>query len=236
MMLFKEDGKSKKVYLEQLADTRPVMKRGPSLLGRFLFSAGFLGLFVGAVLLARMGMLDLLSEKHLSAESCNWEITQGTVISSSLDKDRRGSPGCHPRITYRYQVAGKTYESNRVSFQQSWLCYDAEMAVNSRPVNGPVEVHYRPGDPAEAVLLPATWDGEGFFVFIVIMMSILLYAALILAAIGLLGLMPMSLVRKLFEREPEDILRYSFWLFPLVFFVKVILLPFTCIFKRGKKS
>lgn len=40
------------------------MNRGLSLLSRFLSSTGFLGVFVGAIVLARWGMLDLLAEKR----------------------------------------------------------------------------------------------------------------------------------------------------------------------------
>jgi hypothetical protein len=214
-------------HSRETQNTYQFMKRVRSLLGQFLFSAGFLGLFAGTILLARWGMLTLLTEKRLSAESRGWPTTQGTVVSSRLDKYRRESPGCRPRIVYRYQVAGRTYKSHRISFQQSRSCREAEMAISNHPVNGSVEVHYRPGDPGEAVLLPATWNNDGFLVFGVVMMSLLVLAVLPLGGIGLLGLLPMHLVRKLIGRQNESNQLLSLWLFPFVLLFKLIQLPFT---------
>lgn len=209
----------------EIADTRLAMYRKPSILARLLFSGCSFGVFIGFILLARYLLLLHLSEKDLSAESIFWASTRGTVINSSLDKGDRYS-GCHPDIAYRYQVAGKTFENNKVSYQMAWLCRDAETFVNSHVVNGPVDVHYRPDDPEVAVLLPATWDGDGFFIYIAILMSILVYFSLIFGAFGLLGLMPKHMVRYFFELQAKSNMFRQIWLFPLVALVTVILLPF----------
>jgi len=209
----------------KFTDTRFTMNRNPSIMGRLLFSGCSFGIFLGVILLVRFLLLDQITEKDLSAESISWPTTQGIVTYSLLDDGGRYSKD-HPDITFQYQVEGKTFENNRVSYQTSWLYRDAENFVDNHSVNGPVDVHYRPDDPGVSVLLPGTWDGNGFFIFFAIMMSILVYISLIFLVPGILGLMPMHLVRYYCEQQSKSKMFRQIWLFPLVALVSVILLPF----------
>jgi hypothetical protein len=201
------------------------MPHTSQIVGRWLLSVAFLAMFLGTVVLARLGVRSLLEDRRLSAESAHWPTTQGLVVSSSLDEGRRGSPGCRPRIRYRYVVDGRSYESRRVSFQVAWSCWHAELAARSHPAQHPVRVYYRPTDPAESVLEPNTWDNDGFLGFILVLMTLLILGALPLATLGLLGLVPVAWAKGLTLQGKRASLPFGLWLFPFLVLGKILLLP-----------
>jgi hypothetical protein len=87
--------------------------------------------------------------------SKRWPTSRGAIVSSALEK----SPGKWWRyraaVQYRYRVAGKDYEANRV-FWGGNEGRQKHMAsvVSSYPAGGAVPIHYDPQNPAEAVLDP----------------------------------------------------------------------------------
>jgi Protein of unknown function (DUF3592) len=87
--------------------------------------------------------------------SKRWPTSPGSIVSSALEQ----SPGKRWRyraaVQYRYRVAGKTYEANRV-FWGGNEGRQKHMAsvISSYPAGSSVPIHYDPQNPAEAVLNP----------------------------------------------------------------------------------
>jgi hypothetical protein len=100
-----------------------------------------------------------------------WPVTEGEVTGTALDRhDSLRTTADFQRIAYRYEVAERTYESDRLRFG----LFGTSAAVNNPDPNYPaaigalkaahprgskVLVHYNPADPHESVLYvmpPAT--------------------------------------------------------------------------------
>ncbi len=61
-----------------------------------------------------------------------------------------------PRVAYTYSVAGETYSSGRISFAAGYRAKEVDDVLSRYTVNQTVPVHYRPEQPAEAVLEPGS--------------------------------------------------------------------------------
>ena len=84
--------------------------------------------------------------KSLTAES--WHTIEGKVIESKVID---GFDSAEPFVSYRYEVNGKDYTSNKISFlfNDDW---HAEKVVAAYPQNKIVIVYYDPTNPADSVL------------------------------------------------------------------------------------
>jgi hypothetical protein len=90
-------------------------------------------------------------------ESQNWPVTQGTIISSNLQRKPGGEEGdyYHAQITYNFTVEGIVYTSSIVNIgEQGWSTarYYYERLVQKYSVGKTVSVYYNPKNPSQAVL------------------------------------------------------------------------------------
>jgi Protein of unknown function (DUF3592) len=113
-----------------------------------------------AVLLWTTGRL--FKQRRLSDESVAWPQTRGEVLEArfSWSASPRSGTSYWPVVRYRYAVAGETFESDRVSFRAVYDRSDVEQAIHNYPVGAVVSVSFRPGDPAQAVLQPVSFNGQ----------------------------------------------------------------------------
>jgi hypothetical protein len=90
----------------------------------------------------------------------SWAAVEGTVIESRVEA--RNEPGADrpnirygARITYQYDVSGRTYHAERIRFGgTSWspVREVADREAARFPVGAKVTVHYDPQRPESAVL------------------------------------------------------------------------------------
>lgn len=93
-------------------------------------------------------------------ESRGWPNTQGSIISSHIDKQSRRDSNhrtrtyYYPKVQYQYQVEGKHYTCNRIEFggESGGKRSRAKKVVDSYPSGKKVKVYYHPQDPQVAVL------------------------------------------------------------------------------------
>ncbi len=120
------------------------------------------------------------SWQRLTTErSKSWPSVVGTIISSALEKSAAKGAVYAVAVRYRYRVAGKDYESDRV-FWGPQEGREEEMAeiVAAYPAGKDVWVQHDPTDPASAVLRPDRDAG----------LRPLLGYALVLMMLGLIAL------------------------------------------------
>jgi hypothetical protein len=107
-------------------------------------------------------------ESRQGAESKEWPITTGVVITSEIEEYRSTSgsaPNVMPsatmyqlHVSYVYTIDGVDYGSDRIRHgsreyrDRSTVEYDP----GKYPIGGPVEVHYDPDNPRNAVLEAGT--------------------------------------------------------------------------------
>jgi hypothetical protein len=92
-----------------------------------------------------------------SLRSRSWPVVTGVITESRLDsrRNRDGQWSHTARIHYRYDVNGKTYNSDTISYAKG-LFDGASVQVSRYPQGSAVGVHYDPKDPRSAVLDPGT--------------------------------------------------------------------------------
>jgi len=88
---------------------------------------------------------------RLSRASAAWPVAPGLITAAERIKV---AWRLQPRVTYTYQVDGKTFSSNRISFAAVVPASETEPVLSRYQVNVPVHVHYQPGNPAVAILEP----------------------------------------------------------------------------------
>lgn len=118
------------------------------------------GFFI--LLFAGVGVWMILKsnkDKKKVGESTNWPSTSGTITDSHITEsvstsDDNNITYYRPAISYKYEVIGTSYESNRLMFgaAQSGSRGGAQTVVAKYPVGSAVTVYYNPVDPKEAVL------------------------------------------------------------------------------------
>ena len=86
---------------------------------------------------------------RLSKESATWPTTPGVVTASER---RKVLWRTQPRVSFSYQVAGQSYTSHNVTLAAAVPTKETEPILQRYPLHQPVEVHYRPANPAVAVL------------------------------------------------------------------------------------
>jgi len=103
--------------------------------------------------------------------SLSWPSTQGTLVEREVVETSRRSAGPRtggarvsewiPRVRYRYEVSGTTYEGDRVDFKtRAGGRAAAEAEVAGLVAGDAVAVHFDPSDPSTSVLRPGNgpWD------------------------------------------------------------------------------
>ena len=103
-----------------------------------------IGVFVGKVQL----------DKILKQRAINWQTTTGTVLNSEV---RPKNKGYGAYVSYRYVVAGETFENDKLSpteFSTSQRLDIVRHVAKYKPGTD-VTVHYNQSNPAESLLEPA---------------------------------------------------------------------------------
>jgi hypothetical protein len=104
------------------------------------------------------GAYNLLS----AYRATQWPRAVGTIVNSTIDeyRDSKGTLMYRPCVSYRYSVSGKEYTCDRRIFGgemgTNWSG-PAEKIVETYPAGANVTVHYNPGKPESAVLLPGRY-------------------------------------------------------------------------------
>jgi hypothetical protein len=108
------------------------------------FAAGLIWFYFAWQVLQRV--------KRYATQSERWPQAEGYIKSShAIAKEVRKVLRHVPMIEYNYLIRGKTYTSQRVSFDPDKLI--ATEVVARYPVNADVKVTYDPLDPNVAVLI-----------------------------------------------------------------------------------
>ena len=134
-------------------------------------SLGFLLLGLGSVIFILIGIVLLcLGGRNLTRGyvSSHWPKTDGIIQSSTISQSYSKAPSntqqqrtlYGARISYDFQVAGSTYSSSRVSFNDySHDMNHAQSIHNRYPQGKKVTVYYAPDNPQLAVLETGISDG-----------------------------------------------------------------------------
>lgn len=115
----------------------------------YLFFALFLAIGLGIL---GFGVRSLMKSQQVE----NWPKTWGTLLHREL-VESNDSDGTTYRVEvrYRYAVAGREYESDRIAFGYTGSsAHDTHRAIHEKLRRGDaVQVRYDPGDPAQAALV-----------------------------------------------------------------------------------
>ncbi len=124
-----------------------------------------IGIICGGFILLLFGAIGILlifksvNDKKKVGASASWPSTPGSITRSSIAEsvstsDDDNITHYYPQLTYKYQVAGTTYEGKRIMFGavESGSHTKAQTTITRYPVGTSVSVYYNPADPKEAVL------------------------------------------------------------------------------------
>ena len=102
------------------------------------------GILIIFIFLARRGV----------SKSAKWLSTPGTVTSATTEMRRSGNgvSSAFPVVRYSYQVAGQTYEADRISHGAEVGGLVAGNTLAKYPVGAQVNVFYDPNSPSDTVL------------------------------------------------------------------------------------
>lgn len=130
----------------------------PGLSWGILFPLGF-GLIFSAVGLGTL--IGSAATIRTALSSREWPSVPGEVISANVIsyRDSDGDTMYRPRVVYRYELGGVTYESDRVNLSGSMATSGtraAEKTVAAYPPGSTVEVYYDPANPASCLLQRGT--------------------------------------------------------------------------------
>jgi hypothetical protein len=100
-----------------------------------------------------------MRERRRARKAELWPTASAEILSSDIvgTRNRKGGETFSPRVTYRYDVAGITHESDRVQFGGDVSMSNigwAQGIVERFPKGARVEAYYDPDNPAFAVLDP----------------------------------------------------------------------------------
>ncbi len=90
-------------------------------------------------------------------QSASHASVPGTITHSRVatSKGAKNSTNYHFMVQYAYEVDGRPYMGQRVRYVQENDSLKTATALSQRfPINSQVQVFYRPGAPADALLLP----------------------------------------------------------------------------------
>lgn len=119
----------------------------------------------------------------------NWLTVTGAIISTDIElqssrgSGRTSSQYLKPKVSYSYQIEGKSYTGDRLDFAaRAYLSEEkAKQRIQPYQPGTQATVHYDPSDPSKSVLEP-TASGNG----LVIVMGIAMILAGILFGSGVL--------------------------------------------------
>ena len=154
-------------------------------IGLFFLVGGFLPATMEkmalAVLFLAVGIVIALfsySSYRASVASESWPTATGRIVRSEIEKqtrtsgegaDKKNTLKEYPKVSYQYQLEGKTYTSDNISFVSTG---HARQVVSRYPAGKSVSVSYNPDNPEQAVLIPGRkkfdyvpYFFSGFFVF-----------------------------------------------------------------------
>ncbi|MDB4474167.1 DUF3592 domain-containing protein [Opitutaceae bacterium] len=105
----------------------------------------------------------------LGYQSSNWPQTPGIVRSIGVEesyKTEKSGSGSHrykvyeAQLTYDYQVAGRSYTGDRISFGHgpTRQRHPVQSVVDGLPIGSGVTVYYQPDNPSQSVLLPGGFE------------------------------------------------------------------------------
>jgi hypothetical protein len=121
-------------------------------------------------------LLSLVSSLTKGVASLNWTSINGEVTSSGIEETELYDgedtyTGYCPSVSYEYVVNGKSYRADRIGvIRHCGDSRDAGRAAAAYPIGHPVEVHYAPDNPADALLeVGFSLDILGFIAVIVVM-------------------------------------------------------------------
>jgi hypothetical protein len=146
----------------------------------------------GVLLLIGVGLVAFAARNQRRAdESKAWPTSQGRILESKLveststDSDGMESTSYTPTVRYSYEVAGKTYESDRLNRGAAMgLGLGAARNIVGRyPAGATATVHYNPDSPAEAALETTAQGGT----VLRIMGILLVVLGVLCAATGLIA-------------------------------------------------
>ncbi len=130
----------------------------------FPYALGF-ALTLTFTLLSAAGSYHFLCTLHRAWTSASWPATQGTVVSTRVQRYTvaRGGPHFYGVVTYRYEVDGQAYESSHYDARlrpRSFAERDGAGAYLAAFAPGQqVPVFYDPMRPFVAVLQPGLSSG-----------------------------------------------------------------------------
>ena len=95
--------------------------------------------------------------------SRTWPQVPAQVVSSELGfrVDSDNNRFVDPDVTFRYDIDGKTYTGDRVSFGSGDAAW-SQARVNAYPVGQVIDVRINPDDPTDAVIEPGGRGWERF--------------------------------------------------------------------------
>lgn len=109
----------------------------------------------GLALAGSAVIVGALREVRKAAATRRWSSTDGTVIESTVEKEFDDGTYYHLKLTYRYEVDGKSYVSSRLRAQPSsvWSwAWPARHTASRYKVGSSVRVYYSAAEPHESVL------------------------------------------------------------------------------------
>jgi hypothetical protein len=121
-------------------------------------------LLIGLGALIALGSLAYFGYATMRiSQARNWPQAQGQVLASDVTsrvqeggKNRRRTRVYDAHISYRYLVAGRSYDSNRVWLTEPAVYSTPDAAdsfIAAYPPGGTVSVHYNPKDAADSALV-----------------------------------------------------------------------------------
>jgi hypothetical protein len=121
------------------------------------FAVGFAlcALACGLILAGRLSI-------RRASDSETWPAVEGVVLESTVTVSRDDRQLFRPVVRYRYEVAGKCFESSRIQWAASagYRKYTRARRMLDRYRSGStIKVHYDPLHPGEAVLNPGRAAG-----------------------------------------------------------------------------
>jgi len=123
--------------------------------------------FFASLLLLALAARELW-KIHMGLESRSWEHTTGVLAKVWVEdmpdfefekdpfRDEEGTHSVHAH--YRYQVAGRWFQSRRLSYRATaWIRFgEALEMIDGMKVGKEVDVFYDPRKPERAVLIPGS--------------------------------------------------------------------------------
>ena len=145
-------------------------------LGRQATKAVWMGVGLG-LLSGAWGLINICRE----LPTAQWPTVQGSILSQHYtDPSETQDSHKHAklRLTYRYQVNGKQFQSDQYRLGEDQYVGRAEVAhelAGRFPTGAQAEIHYNPNNPEQAVLLAGPdWEEDIASIFIGILFIVLM--------------------------------------------------------------